>query len=407
MRLRRRGAIVALAYKVVWGHLASPVVLCAGIAAKLRAYELNDEIGAYMLFPKICILFSLYFFVHSSSSDLLVKNNSDLLAFRGFLSKIETPDFSLAEHISAYFISGYRSFHEVSDYVSQHLVNLRSMTKFYRLHKIHILGSTQLDDYIDLWYGISEKDYEDVGGAGGFFSGAFKHHLHKTHPVLHVKFKKEMDEFFYSVDSFAKEIHELYFICRMFKGCSGLSLRAATGLTPSYVDSLREKPYALIDTTNHNYNQLLLSVEVNDDEFNVIETVSYKFGLGSITNYEWLENCYRTNSLRGFGDEKLVTLLSPETLRNAHKMLKWVLNISQKNTYHRPCTRNKRQAFLSLYHLGCSFYDIKNLIALKDISHTARQGQHETVLSLSTNTYIVFDFFARTLNYPAIILLVH
>lgn len=361
-----------------------------------------------MFFRKVFIFFSLYFIVHFSlSSDLLIRNNSDLQTFRGFLSKIEAPESSLSEFIYAYFISSQRSIYEMSEYFKQHLVDFRSVNKFYRLHEIHILGATQLNDYIELWYGISERDYEDVGGAGGFFSPDFKHPQHKTYPVLHIKFKKDMDELFYQLDSFSKEIYEIYFICKKFKKCNGVSLRAATGLPPSYVHFLRENPYSLLDTISDTHNQLLLSVEVNDYDFNTIETVSYKFGLGSSTNYIWLEDCYRNNDWRNYDDRNLVTLLSPETLNNARIMLKWVLDVSQKKTYHRPCGRKKRQAFMFLYYIGCSFYDIKDLKPLRAVNHRATQGQYEIAFPLSTNTYVIFDFFARALNYPAIVLLIN
>ena len=103
-----------------------------------------------------------------------------------------------------YFSASYRASVEVFSYWKQHVDNLRSVTKFYYAHQIHIAGRTQLNELLEMRLGVSEKEYEDVGTQSN---------LHKTHPTLEIKFKKSDAKQFYSSNVFERELLNLRELC--------------------------------------------------------------------------------------------------------------------------------------------------------------------------------------------------
>ena len=311
------------------------------------------------------------------------------------LSKDFTEKHGLVSDAMQFFSASYRSYVEIFSYWKQHLENFRSITKFYRTHQVHITGRTQLNELVEIKLGISEKEYEDVGTDST---------LHKTHPTIGINFKKTTIKEIYSSNVFEKALLNLREVCLKINTCQGVYIRAAQGITPYYHDLIRYNQKSLATPSDPQFSQLLLAVEWHDSDGHVLDAISYAHGLGSMNEYTWLEYLYKSHEI---GKKKggVFSLFSPEVLENSATMIRQAVKFIEKDSWHIPCNRRKSQAFMSLYHSQCLRYKEK-LHPLRDVSETLEEINSAISITVAKNTFLIFDYYGRWFNYPAILLII-
>ena len=123
-----------------------------------------------------------------------------------------------------------------------------------------------------------------------------------------------------------------------------------------------------------------------------------------MNDYTWLENLYKSHEI-GENAGGVFTLVSPETIKNAATMMRHAVARTEKDSWHRPCARHKLQGFMSLYHSRCLRYEDK-LYPLKDVHSTLDKKDSAISFTVAKNVFLVFDYFGRWFNYPAILLVI-
>lgn len=321
---------------------------------------------------------------------------NEVYQFRAYyISESYTQKHGSVSEAMYFFSASYRSSLEVFSYWRRHLENIRSVTKFYRTHQIHISGRTQLNEILEMKLGISSTEYEDIG---------LDSSLHKTHPTLEIKFRNADIKQFYSSNAFEKALLNLREVCLKINDCQGIYIRAAQGITPYYFDAARYNPGSLSVPSDQQFHQLLLSVEWHDSDGHVLDAISYSHGFGSMNNYEWLESLYKSHEI-GQKSGGIFTLLSPEVIDNTATMITYAVTHIESNYWHRPCARRKSQGFMSLYHARCLRYE-KKLPSLNDVKNTLNKINSAISVTVAKDVFLVFDYYARWFNYPAILLII-
>ena len=321
---------------------------------------------------------------------------NEIYQFRNYgLSNNSIPEHDLTTNVMQFFSASYSSSIEIFSYWKQHLENLRSIAKFYRTHQVHIIGRSPLNEWIEIRLGVSEKEHEDVG---------FESDLHRTHPVVEIRFKIENTKEIYSSNVLEKALLKLRKACLRIDECQGVYIRAAQGITPYYHDITRYNPTSLSIPSEQQLHQLLLSVEWHDRNGDVLDAISYAHGLGSMKNYVWLEKLYKNHEI-GTKGGGIFTLFSPEVIENSAAMISHAATCIERDLWHRPCARGKSQGFMSLYHPQCLRYE-KKLHPLIDVHSTLDRKDSAISFTLAKNTFLVFDYYGRWFNYPAILLIV-
>ena len=243
--------------------------------------------------------------------------------------------------------------------------------------------------------GISEKEYEDIG---------IESDLHKTHPTIEIKFKATGLNEIYSSNDFERALLNLREVCLKINECNGVYIRAAQGVTPYYYDITRYNPNSLSIPSDHQFHQILLTVEWHDIDGHVLDAISYSHGLGSMSDFTWLENLYKSHEI-GEKEGGIFSLFSPEVIDNSAKMISHAVEQIEKNPWHRPCARRKTQGFMSLYHSQCLRFEEK-LPPLKDVHNTLEKTNSVISVAVAKNSFLVFDYYGRWFNYPAILLII-